>query len=246
MADAAELARLYREQTSPQAPAYARIKDVVLTGIRDGLWAEGDRLPSENQLVESLGVARMTVNRALRELALDGRIVRKIGRGTFVADEKATSALLEVRNIADEIAARGHRHHAEVVMLEREAADGRLARPRAVDVVFHSLIVHFENDDPIQLEDRLVDPAVAPDYLDQDFTAVTPNEYLAGLAPITRGEHVVEAVRPTPQQQSLLRVAADEPCLLVKRRTWSGSSEVSAARLLHPGSRARLEGTFGP
>ena len=49
-------------------PLYAKVKDHILGQIRAGVWAAGSRVPSENQLVETFGISRMTANRALREL----------------------------------------------------------------------------------------------------------------------------------------------------------------------------------
>ena len=59
--------------------------------IRSGAWAPGARVPSENELVESFGISRMTANRALRELTADGFLARVPGVGTFVqgADRRA-------------------------------------------------------------------------------------------------------------------------------------------------------------
>jgi len=48
----------------------------------------------------------------------------------------------------------------------------------------------------------------------------------------------------SPDECELLRIDRGEPCLLIRRRTWSANGLVSAARLIHPGSRNRLEGTF--
>ncbi|MDQ4171965.1 UTRA domain-containing protein, partial [Pseudomonas aeruginosa] len=47
-----------------------------------------------------------------------------------------------------------------------------------------------------------------------------------------------------PAECKLLQIERGEPCLLIRRRTWSGRVAVTAARLLHPGSRHRLEGRF--
>jgi GntR family histidine utilization transcriptional repressor len=63
--------------------------------------------------------------------------------------------------------------------------------------IFHSLMVHFENEVPVQIEDRCVNAAVVPDYLHQDYTATTPHDYLSLIAPLTEGEHIVEAVQAT-------------------------------------------------
>ncbi|TIW30662.1 MAG: GntR family transcriptional regulator, partial [Mesorhizobium sp.] len=93
-------------------PLYEKVKDYVLGNIGSGKWPKDRRLPSENELVSTLGVSRMTVHRALRELTSEGHLLRIQGVGTFVAPPKPQSALIEIRNIAGEIAARGARHRA--------------------------------------------------------------------------------------------------------------------------------------
>jgi GntR family histidine utilization transcriptional repressor len=229
------------------APLYARVKQMITQQIQSGTWPPHHRVPSESELVSHLGFSRMTINRALREMTADGLLVRMQGVGTFVAEPKSQSALFEVHNIADEIASRGHRHRSRVVLLEEEAAGAE--RALALDLkegqrVFHSVIVHYENDLPVQIEDRYVNALVAPDYLQQDFQLQTPYAYLDAVAPLTEGEHVVEAILAEPQECTLLQINPGEPCLMIRRRTWSGRQAVTAARLIHPGSRHRLEGRF--
>ncbi|MCX4725817.1 histidine utilization repressor [Streptomyces sp. NPDC090052] len=244
---AADLARLYGERAAGATPAYQRIKDLVAEQIRSGRWREGDSLPSESQFVASLGLSRMTVNRALRELAAQGLIRRVMGVGSFVALAKGSSGLVEVQNIAEEVRRRGHRYDAQVLSVGAEPADRRAGAELGVAAgrpVFHSRVVHSENGVVIQLEDRYVNPAFAPGYLEQDFTARTPFAFLSDVAPLDHGEHIVEAVLPNAEECALLGVAPSEPCLLIHRRTWSRGALVSIARLLHPGSRYRLEGAF--
>ncbi|WP_228812323.1 histidine utilization repressor [Nocardia otitidiscaviarum] len=242
-----ELAALFEQSGGEAVPAYERVKNLVSAQIRSGRWVEGDQVPSEHQLVAATGLSRMTVNRALRELAAEGLIVRTAGVGTFVGGAKASSPLFEVRNIADDIARRGHRHHTEVILVRAEtiAPDHTHLRDSLGATAFHSILVHYEGGTPIQLEDRYVNPTAAPDYLAQDFTTTTPNDYLSRVAPLIRGEHIVEAVLATPDECHHLHITPTEPCLLIRRRTWSATGLVSVARLLHPGSRNRLEGVFG-
>ncbi|MEV5837544.1 histidine utilization repressor [Nocardia sp. NPDC052112] len=241
-----QLAELFSGVGNESAPAYERVKNLIVSQITSGRWCEGFQLPSENQLVAALGLSRMTINRALRDLTVNGLIVRRAGVGTFVAPSKSVSSLFEVKNIADEIQKRGHRHRTEVIYLREEQADPALSiiGDELRGPVFHSLVVHFEDDTPIQLEDRYVNPREAPGYLDQDFTLQTPNNYLSVIAPLARGEHIVEAILGTAEECRRLRLERSEPCLLIRRRTWSARGLVSAARLLHPGSRNRLVGTF--
>lgn len=229
---------------APPQPLYARVKDLIRRRVATGEWPPEHRVPSENALVESLGISRMTVHRALRELAAEGVVVRVRGSGSFVATGKRSSRFQDVPNIADEIAGRGRRHSAAVVFAREEVCGPEPAAALGLAVgapAFHSVIVHREGDLPIQVEDRFVVPAAAPGYLAQDFAVTTPNSYLSRAAPLTRTEQFIEAVAAQPWECRLLAIPKTEPCLLVRRRTWSARGLVSAVRLLYPGSRYRLE-----
>jgi GntR family histidine utilization transcriptional repressor len=233
---------------TPHMAPYARIKRHVLARIESGEWKVAHRVPSENQLAADFEVSRMTARRALQELVQEGFLVRSQGLGTFVADRKPVLSMMEVRNIAEEIAERGHRYRNRIVKLEEVAASDPVAMyldVAAGSKVFHSVIVHLDDDVPVQLEDRFTNPALAPDYLAQDFSRSTPNAYLSRVAPIEAVEHVIEAVLPTALVARWLHVGAREACLQINRRTWSHGRVVTFARLLHPGSRYRL-GSYVP
>jgi len=230
------------------APLYAGVKQLILDRIQSGEWPPKHRVPSENELVAELGVSKMTANRALRELASEGELVRIQGVGSFVAERKGYSALFEVRNIAEEIHERGHVHKASVVILAKETAAPDIADALDLPIgsgIFHSLIVHSENGVPVQIEDRFVNPEAAPGYLEQDFTVLTPNAYLTAEAPLSGSEHVVEAIMPQAWECKLLVILRTEPCLMIRRRTWSSKRIVSFARLVYPGNRYRLESRSG-
>jgi GntR family transcriptional regulator, histidine utilization repressor len=230
-----------------EPPLYQQVKDYIVGRILAGDWPEGSRVPSENELTREQDVSRMTVHRALRELTAEGWLERVQGAGTYVAPPKPQSEVLAIRNIAEEIGARGHAHSAEVCFVRRDRAralDARLLGLERGAPLFHSLIVHRENGLPVQLEDRYVNPAAAPDYLSQDFTAITPHQYLQDTAPLSEAEHVVMAVMPTADERKLLGMKPSEPCLLLRRQTWSSGVPVTWARLLHPGERYRLGGRF--
>jgi GntR family histidine utilization transcriptional repressor len=227
---------------------YQAIKRSISDGIARGRYIPGQVLPSEHELCRSFGVARMTVNRAMRELATENMVRRVPGVGTFVAEPLAQSGLVEIRNIADEIEARGHTHRAQVFVLEAVVADGVASAfdlpPGAT--LYHSAVLHFENEVPIQFEDRMIDPALAPGYLEQDFSVITPAQYLNGTAPVQEVEHVVQAVASDALVARYLALAPGEPCLLVSRRTWSAGRLAAVTKLYYPGGRFRLTGRFAP
>lgn len=229
------------------AHAYQRIKDYILDRVHGGHWREGDLVPSEHELLRRFRVSRMTVNRALRELTAEQVLTRVKGSGTYVARTKYASTLVAIRSIAHEIQARGHKHTCDVLNVERIKTGSALAAPFELSrraPLFHSRLLHRENNIPIQVEERWVNAVLAPDYDRQDFTSVTPNEYLMAVAPLQRVEYRIEARMPDTAMRRLLAMAAGEPCLMLYRRTWSRGQVASIAELWHPGERYQFEGHF--
>jgi GntR family histidine utilization transcriptional repressor len=223
----------------PPTARYEQVKSHIRRTIDSGARQPGDRIPSELDLVAALGVSRMTVNRALRELAEEGLVTRVSGVGTFVAETKPQSTLLMIAHIGDEIRSRGHEYSYETLV------SNALGLAPGTSV-FHVICVHRENGLPVQLEDRYVNPATAPEFLQQDFATIRPSEYLYNVVPLHDVEHVVDAGLPTLDEAAKLEIRAEEPCLTLVRRTWTSGVAVTFARFVHPGSRYRLGCRFGP
>jgi len=144
-------------QTPAAATApYARIKQHLKAELSRGRWPPGAPMPSDAELVAQFGVSRMTVTRALNDLRTEGLIERVQGVGTFAAHLSRVSSTLQIRDLHEEITARGHRHHAEVHVARQEATTEAVAHKLGLAVgapVFHTLIVHFEDGVPLQCED---------------------------------------------------------------------------------------------
>ena len=221
------------------------IKQFILTQIESGQWPQHAKVPSENELAEQFAVSRMTARRALQELTKQGVLVRSQGAGTFVATFKSQSSLLEIKNIADEVQARGHEYQAKQLALKSVSVNEEIAillACKSGDKVFYSEVLHLENGQPIQLEQRYVSSALAPDYLAQDFNQITPHEFLSSVAPLTEATHEIEAVLASDYVCQQLHIDSHQPCLQVRRRTWARQGVVSVAILTSPGDKYRMGG----
>jgi GntR family histidine utilization transcriptional repressor len=228
-------------------PAYEQVKAFIKTRISAGTWKPGDPVPSEAALAAQFGISRMTVNRALRELSAEGMVTRVQGSGTRVAELHRISSRLTIRDIHEEVAERGHVHTTRVLMVQAEKAGADLARSLGLRTgarIFHTLLVHLENGVPIQYEDRYVNPAAAPDFLDTDFTQTTPTHHLLQHAPLTEASYSIEACLPTAAEAKQLGIRRAQPCLAMMRRTVSGANVASVARLVYPGTRYSFAGQF--
>jgi GntR family histidine utilization transcriptional repressor len=226
-------------------PRYTVIKNHIIRRIEAHEWQAGDRVPSENDLANQFSVSRMTARRALQELGDEGILVRTQGLGSFVADARPRSSILEIHSIDREIEARGHTHLAQLVELAEVKAGRNTALLLGLEkgsTVYHSILLHSENATPLQYEERFVNPRFGPDYLQQDFTRITPSNYLSGISPLTEADQTVEAVTVSENVAQMLDIDINQPCLKVSRRTWCQQGIVNIANLYYPGSRYRLGG----
>ena len=128
-------------------------------------------------------------------------------------------------------------------MLEKIRASPEISDKMQVahsEELAHVVIVHHQDDVPIQLEDRYVSLRLAPDFLQIDFDRITPTRYLLGLCIPDEIEHIVQAVLPDQEESRMLCVPRKEPCLRLLRRTFIQSDVVTLASMLYPGSRYDL------
>jgi GntR family histidine utilization transcriptional repressor len=107
------------------------------------------------------------------------------------------------------------------------------------------VIVHFENEVPIQVEDRWVNPACAPHYLAQDFSTITPNEHLMAAAPLQGATYSIEALAAPREVAEMLAIEHRASCLVLKRRSTSGGRVASVVTMWHPGHLCQFTGSVG-
>lgn len=228
---------------APPKPLYEQVKSYVLQNIEGGGWPAYFQIPSEHALVREMGISRMTIHRALRELTQAGYLERIQGVGTFVAAPKKQPKLLEIREIDDVIRDRGGRHQCDIHFLQGEEIEPKAAvmmGMKAGEKVYRSYIVHRENGLPVMLEDRYVNPALVHDFLETDFRQMTTDTFLARKYAQLSHRHVIQAAVSNAEINHFLELDATTACLVINRTSWLGTSIISAARLVLPGNRAQL------
>jgi GntR family histidine utilization transcriptional repressor len=224
-------------------PIYQQIKKSIQQKIAAGEWTAGQKLPSENDLVATLEVSRMTINRALRELTQQGLINRVHGLGSFVAETPRHASLIELQDIALEIGQRGKRHSSRVLALTTVEANVEVAGQMGIFVaapVYYLGAIHFQDDTPLQLETRYVNPQAMPEFIHQDFTHGTSTAYLLEQFQPDEMEHIVRACLPDAHSCEQLLMNPGEPCLQLIRRTWKNDQVITYVTLTYPGDRYDL------
>ncbi|MFB2538389.1 MULTISPECIES: UTRA domain-containing protein [unclassified Acinetobacter] len=244
---------------STRKPAYQLIKAEILANIHNGVWQVGSAIPTEIALSEQFSVSRMTVNRALKELAEEKVLERRQGSGTFVAQKHFNHTFVEVRNIAHDIQEDHHGYHAEV-LVQKELDFAEI--PQDIQVQFLKSkknskskksiksvalvsIVHFADDLPLQFEERWVNLDLVADFLEQDFTQANSSDFLMSRVPLESGEYTISAQQVTTEIAQALAIPMTEPVLLLNRVTVSQGQVVTVVNMWHAGSRYQFSGKLG-
>ncbi|HYF55070.1 MAG TPA: UTRA domain-containing protein [Salinarimonas sp.] len=232
-----------------EGPLHLQIRRAIAGPILSGAWPPGRRIPSEHELTARLRVSRMTVNRALAGLAGEGLIERRRRAGTVVAARAAERAVFEIWDIGAEIARGGGAHRAEILRRDEGPATAEeAARLRCGPglPVLRLTLRHLADGAPAQLEERLVDPAMAPDIRDETFAGITPGRWLLERVPWTEAEHRIAAAGACALAARHLGLPRGAPCLVVERRTWRGGRAITHVRLTSPAGAQVLVGRFKP
>ena len=96
--------------------------------IAQGIYKSGQRIPGELELIQKFGVSRITVRQAIEALALEELVVRKQGKGTFVALPTVRHDLHELRGIYDELVAQGHAPETRLLQYGLSQPPARIAQ----------------------------------------------------------------------------------------------------------------------
>lgn len=219
----------------------ARIRRDIEACIHSGEWKPGHRIPFEHELVATYGCARATVSKALGGLAKDGLIERRRKAGSFVAHPQVHSAVLEVPDLAQVIAARGEDYRWQLT--DRRAADD------AGEVPLPALLVegmHYGGGEPFALERRVIALSAVPDAEQESFTDIAPGTWLLHHVPWTAARHRIRAVEATAAEAKALGLRSRGACLELDRTTWRAGQIVTHVRQLFRGDRYDLVAEFRP
>jgi GntR family histidine utilization transcriptional repressor len=200
-------------------------------------------------LASTFQVSRLTVQRAVRELALRGLVTRQRGSGTYVSLQPSQFSLLEVRDMSSEIRARGGTPVRRVLKQAACPAPPDVAEKLHVEPgeeVYHASILSSDKATPIAIVDRWSVTDLFPDFLAQDFTTQTVFSYWAGKTLLDEVELSVVAILPDIQQMNLLDINASDPCIQVHRSNRVAGRAITYTRITFAGGRMELTSRYRP
>ncbi len=228
------------DRSRPTVHKHVQVREYV-RGLIDGA-DPGSPAPSERELVQHFGVARMTVRQALDALVSEGLLERVPGRGTFVARARADVAV-RLSSYTEEMTRRSLVPGARTLLARMESAGPGVAR--ALEIGEGEKVVHWQrlrlaDDVPMCIEDAYLSDATVPRFLEQ---ALPDSLYVElqrrDILP-DWGEDSVDATLARPEEAELLDITAGDPVLRVARRAFAGNLAVEVSRSTYRADRFTL------
>lgn len=228
---------------------HQRILADISEHILSGEWAPGHRVPFEYELAQQYSCSRMTVNKALSQLAKAGLIERRRRSGSFVRRPQSQAAVLEIHDIKVEVQALGLPYSYALISREKRkstAEDRVLLELEQAAPVLELTCLHRAGPRPFCLEQRLISLTAVPEAADESFEETAPGPWLVGHVPWSTAEHRIRATAAGEEVAVALEIEAGSACLAVERRTWSADHPVTQVCFTYAGDSHMLVARFTP
>ncbi len=233
---------------SSYLPLYIQLRDLLKKKIDSGQWADGTRLPGENELCAEYKVSRTVVRQALLELELAGLVIRHKGRGTFVAGQKVNEGLAQkLTGFYEDMTGRGKNLKTRVLTQKTIPADEELAKKLNVEVGADLIEVHrlrFVEDEPLVVVTSYLPASLCPQLGDVDLTDRSLYQYLEEEChiSISRSYRTLEAAAVNKENALLLEIDEGDPVVRLEALSYlEDGTPVEYYRAFHRGDRARFE-----
>jgi GntR family histidine utilization transcriptional repressor len=209
--------------------SWHKIKDQVMEKLNSRYWLPGDKLPNEEIMARDFGVARTTLNRALRDIAKEGFLIRRRKAGTFVATHPVRRAVVNIPIIRHEVESAGKSYAYK--LLEQSIK----TPPETINnqPCLYIRALHYADHIPHALEERWINHHIVPDILDADLHTISANEWLVLNAPFSSGLVGFSAANAHPEQAKILGLQDKDAVFVVNRDTWQDGVFVTSADIIY-------------
>ncbi|MGH3330841.1 MAG: GntR family transcriptional regulator [Nocardioidaceae bacterium] len=218
------------DRTGPTVLKHVQVREYVRNLIQGA--EPGSPAPSERELVQQFGVARMTVRQALDALVAEGLLERVPGRGTFVARTKI-DVQVRLSSYTEEMARRGMKPDARTLLARMESAGPGVARALEIsegDRVIHWQRLRFADGTPMCIEDAYLADSIVPGFLEAPLPSSLYVELKRRDIMPTWGEDSVDADLARRDEAKLLGINEGSSVLRIARRAFAGNIAVEVSR----------------
>jgi GntR family transcriptional regulator len=242
-----EIVKMEPLQHDSLIPLYHQLMERLKDSIDRGNWTPGDKIPSENQLMDQFGVSRNTAKKAIEELVQAGILYRIQGKGTFVAKPKLQQSLMGFYSFSKVLKEKGLNPKDIILKIEEVKPTANIREAlqlREDEHVIEMKRLRCANDEPYILESSFIPKGVVSDkdqlkkvgdislydLFSQEFNIV-----------VTRAKEAFEPVLIRADESEYLQTEEGRPALLLERTAYdSEGSPVEFCISIVRGDRCRF------
>lgn len=213
--------------------SWKSVRDTIHAMILDGTYYAGDKLPRDEDIAETLGCARATVGRAMRDLSDSGIIKRRRKGGTHVRPDPVTRTTVDIPITRKEIEQKGSVYGYQLIKQTKAMTPIPVTVSFGLTAPVEMLRIealHLADQRPYMFEDRWVSLQTAPEILNVDLTQENANEWLVRNNPYTRCDIRFYATKATPYYADILGTEPGEALLVMERTTWIGDAPITTVK----------------
>ena len=205
------------------SPLYQQIKGLLLQSLQEGEWQPGEAVPSEMDLAARFRVSQGTVRKAIDELASDNILLRRQGKGTFVATHTEQQIRYRFLKLVPDNGILGAAER-RIIYCKRQRASAEIAR--TLDIRIGDAVLQVQRVLGFQGVSTILEDIWLPGGPFKGLTAKRLTNHPGPMyamfeaefgVRMVRAEEKIRAVRPDAEQCAILRVAAGTPLLSVER-----------------------------
>lgn len=212
-------------------PIYYQLQELLVGMIESGELKPGDKLPSENELVDKYDISRNTVQKAIRALVNWGLAQRVQGKGTFVCNKSVTLSITASLSLTSEIIGLNKVPHSKILQAKIIEASFNIAKKLNVEKdteVYIIQRIRFVDDLPLMIQTSYIPIEYLPNLLDKNLEdkslfSTIMNEY--GIK-IDKASETMRAVSVTKFEGEMLDIPEYSPAFLLQRITYLKNGEI--------------------
>jgi len=209
-------------------PFYVQVRKTLEAQIEQEHWNPGDQIPGEPELCRLFGVSRPVIRQALKEMELEGLIVRKKGLGTFISSPKIVSKSLvhSLSGFHEDMVEHGLKPVADVLEQEIRPASKKIAQMLAVEEmtpVTKITRLRYVEDEPVAIVTSYLPYEICRNLINADLTHQSLYAYLeteCGLS-IASGWRRIDAVVAGEERAAILKIDPGAPLLQLESVSYS-------------------------
>lgn len=242
-----ELKRKLNIDKRSEIPYYYQLKQFIIKEVESGRWKPGQQVLPEIKICKLFNISRTVVRQTFQELVIEGYLIKKKAKGTFVSEPKISENLVQsLMGFYEDMTARGFKVRSDILWQKKIPSTKKVAKQLNLEPGEEVIVIRRVrrlNNEPIVLDRTYIPYKICPDLLNEDFTNKSLYSYIEGKynLKICRGRRFIEATIASDEEAKLLDIKKGVPLLYIESISYlNNGTALEYYIALHRGDRIRL------